>query len=96
MSNENRNEGTQPVNEAHSDFRPGSDDEEMVQLLTRLGVSDSGLFLSNERIAEIADSDADEEKRQLAARLLELQLYAKSITAIHTLNFKHTPGGTTS
>lgn len=93
MSTENEKEGINPASETRSDVHRYDEDPDLVQLLVRLGVDDNDQYLTNARIEEIASSDADEEKRQLAARLLQLQLYVKSIMAIRAYGFKHKPGG---
>ena len=93
MSNENEKEGNSPANETRSDVHRYDEDPDLVQLLVRLGVGDNDQYLTNARIEEIASSDTDEEKRQLATRLLQLQLYAERLSAIRAENFKQVPGG---
>jgi molecular chaperone GrpE (heat shock protein) len=67
---------------------------ELTQLKDKLGVHDDGLYLSKERIQEIADdAKEDAEKRQLASRLLEVQDALKRVSAIHLISFKHAPFG---
>ncbi|EON4441723.1 hypothetical protein ACLIKM_001500 [Escherichia coli] len=67
-------------------------DGELAQLLANLEITDSALYLSNERIEEIASTDSDAEKRQLAGRLLNLQRYRDNTSVLHALSFKHQPG----
>lgn len=57
-----------------------------------LEITDSALYLSNERIEEIASTDSDAEKRQLAGRLLNLQRYRDNTSVLHALSFKHQSG----
>ena len=67
---------------------------ELTQLIDKLGGHDDELYLSKERIQEIADdAKEDAEKRQLACRLLEVQEALKRVSAIHLISFKHAPFG---
>lgn len=66
------------------------EDNELKLLLAELGIDDTAL-MSDARIAEIASADPDAEKRELAERLLQLQLYVKKSLAIGRLSFKTTP-----
>lgn len=59
---------------------------------TPTDVPGDGLHLSSERIEAIAATDADEEKRQLASRLLQMQRYANSFSALRYLTHKPLPG----
>lgn len=63
-------------------------DPELARLLTELGINTDGLYLSKERIEEIAATDQDEEKRQLACRLLQVQEYAKGLSYLQILRGK--------
>lgn len=66
------------------------EDNELKLLLAELGIDDTAL-MNDARIAEIASADPDAEKRELAERLLQLQLYVKKSLAIGRLSFKTTP-----
>ncbi|ELO3286936.1 TPA: hypothetical protein NUX02_004587 [Escherichia coli] len=93
MSNENEKEGMNPTSETRTDVHCYDEAPDLVQLLIRQGEGDDDQYLSNARIEKIASSDTDEEKRQLAARFIQLQLYVKSITATRTYGFKHKLSG---
>ncbi|EOR7867408.1 hypothetical protein FYL99_RS20255 [Escherichia coli] len=68
-------------------------DAELAQLLTEAGIGSDGLYLSNERIKAIAATDADEEKRQLASRLLHMQTHAQTLSYLRSLTGKSGVGG---
>ena len=67
-------------------------DADLTRLLTEAGINSEGLFLSNERIEEIAATDADDEKRQLASRLLNMQKYAQGLSYLRILKGKGVQG----
>ncbi|AYN25561.1 hypothetical protein D8682_00335 (plasmid) [Buttiauxella sp. 3AFRM03] len=85
MNNEERKDV--PAGHAEHD-----QDAELTRLLTGLGINSDGLYLSKERIEEISATDADEEKRQLAWRLLQMQQYAQGLSYLRFLTTKHAPG----
>lgn len=67
-------------------------DADLAKLLAEAGLSPGDGFLSSKRIEQIAATDTDEEKRQLAERLLNMQNYAKSLANLKFFTHKHAPG----
>ncbi|ELM1533887.1 hypothetical protein Q3R63_004422 [Salmonella enterica] len=67
-------------------------DTELTRLLTQLGINSEDVYLSKERIEEISATDPDEEKRQLAWCLLQVQKYAQGLSFLQFLTGKHVQG----
>ena len=80
-------------NEKGNDEPAHDQDAELTRLLRKFGMTSDGLYLSNERIKEIAATDADEEKRQLAWRFLQAHEHAQSLSFLKYLTHKLVPGG---
>lgn len=91
MNNVPNKQGDNPANEVKKDSQSCNKDDDLAQLLVNLEITDSALYLSNERIEEIASTDPDAEKRQLAGRLLNLQRYRDRTSVLHALSFKILP-----
>ncbi|MGI1543634.1 hypothetical protein [Escherichia coli] len=92
MNSEPNKQCCNRADEVKKESQSSNKDDELAQLLANLEITDSALYLSNERIEEIASTDSDAEKRQLAGRLLNLQRYRDNTSVLHTLSFKHQPG----
>ena len=92
MNSEPNKQGCNRGDEVKKESQSCNKDDELAQLLANLEITDSALYLSNERIEEIASTDSDAEKRQLASRLLNLQRYRDNTSFLHALSFKHLPG----
>lgn len=76
-------------NDATDTNQPHDENAELERLLAQYGGRDNGLYLSKDRIKEIASSDEDAEKRQLAGRLLHLQDCIARLSVINGLSLKN-------
>ncbi|EEQ3928738.1 hypothetical protein GQP97_001077 [Escherichia coli] len=63
MNSEPNKQGCNRADEVKKESQCCNKDDELAQLLANLEITDSALYLSNERIEEIASTDSDAEKR---------------------------------